>query len=184
MPDQGPNRRRFVSWLTTALVTVIGALLAAPALAYVTSALWKKRAADKGESEFSDAGPVADLPTGAWRLVTIEVIRRDGWETTRSSRSIWVRRPGEGSQDIVVLSPICPHLGCSTILLAAEGRFQCPCHGGTFNADKAKGPLGQFLGGPPPRNMDPLESKIEDGRLWVLWQDFKIGTPDRISVEA
>lgn len=184
MPDQSPNRRRFVSWLTTALMTVIGALLAAPAIAYVWSPLWKKRAADKGESEFSDAGSIADLPTGSWRLVTVEVVRRDGWETTRSNRSIWVRRPGEASQAVIVLSPICPHLGCSTILLPDQERFQCPCHGGTFNADAAKGPFGQLLGGPPPRNMDPLESKIKDGRLWVLWQDFKIGTPDRISVDA
>jgi menaquinol-cytochrome c reductase iron-sulfur subunit len=183
MPDQSPNRRSFVSWLTTALVALIGALLASPAVAYFTSPLWKKRAADKGESEFSDAGSIADLAAGVWRLVTVEVVRKDGWETTRSRRSIWVRRPGDGGQDVVVLSPICPHLGCSIILLADQELFQCPCHGGTFNADKAKGPLGQLLGGPPPRNMDPLQSKIEGGRLWVLWQDFKIGTPDRISVD-
>jgi Rieske Fe-S protein len=116
MPDQSPNRRSFVSWMTTALVTLIGALLASPAVAYFTSPLWKKRAADKGESDFSDAGLIADLTAGVWRLVTVEVVRKDGWETTRSNRSIWVRRPGEEGQDVVVLSPICPHLGCSTIL--------------------------------------------------------------------
>jgi Rieske Fe-S protein len=95
--------------------------------------LWKKRAADKGESDFSDAGPISDLAADVWRLVTVEVVRKDGWETTRSNRSIWVRRPGEEGQDVIALSPICPHLGCSTTLLADQELFQCPCHKGTFN---------------------------------------------------
>jgi len=25
--------------------------------------------------------------------------------------------------------------------------------------------------------MDPLDFEVRDGRLWVRWQDFQIGTP-------
>ena len=178
MPDQSPNRRRFVSWLTTGVMTAIGALLAAPAIAYVWSPLWKKRAADKADSESSDAGPIAESPPGAWRLVTIEVVRKDGWETSRASRSVWVRRAADGAEKFAVLSSTCPHLGCSIMWIGNDNRFLCPCHHGAFDAE------GRLVGGPPPRGMDALESEVRDGRLWVRWQDFKIGTPDRISVEA
>ena len=180
MPDQSPNRRRFVSWLTTGVMTVIGALLAAPAIAYVWSPLWKKRAADKAESESSDAGPIAESPPGAWRLVTVEVVRRDGWETSRASRSVWVRRAGGRGREFTVLSPICPHLGCSIMLARRTTIASCApvTRGPSTPRAKARSV------GRPRRGMDPLESEMRDGRLWVRWQDFKIGTPDRISVEA
>jgi hypothetical protein len=31
--------------------------------------------------------------------------------------------------------------------------------------------------------MDPLEHEIRAERLWVRWQDFKIGVPERVPVE-
>ena len=167
-----------MSWLTTALLAVIGALLAAPAIAYIWSPLWKRRAAEKDESESSDAGPIADLPAGAWRLATVEVVRKDGWETSRVSRSVWVRRAADGADKFTVLSSTCPHLGCSILWNANNDRFLCPCHKGAFDVQ------GRLAGGPPPRGMDALESEVRDGRLWVRWQGFKIGTPNRIAVEA
>jgi hypothetical protein len=32
--------------------------------------------------------------------------------------------------------------------------------------------------------MDPLEFEVRQGRLWVRWQDFKIGVPERIAVSV
>jgi quinol---cytochrome c reductase iron-sulfur subunit, bacillus type len=179
MPDQGPNRRRFVSWLTNALLTVLAAAVGAPALAYFTSPLWKKRAGDAAGPGFSDAGPIDGLPPGAWRLVTIEVVRKDGWETARANRSVYVRRAAESGDTFEVLSPTCPHLGCSAIWNPPpDDHFRCPCHGGVFSAQ------GAVVGGPPPRGLDSLKWKVDGGRLWVQWQEFKIGIPNRIAVEA
>jgi menaquinol-cytochrome c reductase iron-sulfur subunit len=176
MPNQGPSRRSFLGALTAGLLTVLGLLLAVPGVAYLLSPLWKKRNGDAPGSDFVDAGPVADLPTGTWHLVGLEVRRRDGWETTRKRLSVWVRR--SGADEIAVLSPICPHLGCSVLWQTDGNQFTCPCHKGTFDAE------GQLTGGPPPRGMDRLDGEVRGGRLWVRWQDFKIGTPERRSVEA
>ena len=178
MPNNGDSRRSFLSFLTKALAGVIGLCLAAPAVAYVTSPLWKKRGAGGSGPDFSDAGALADLPVGEWRAVTVEVVRRDGWETTRTRRTVWVRRSAEGDSAIAILSPICPHLGCPINWSPDRGAFVCPCHKGTFDGD------GAMVSGPPPRGMDALAWEVRAGRLFVRWQDFKIGvaTPSPVEV--
>jgi menaquinol-cytochrome c reductase iron-sulfur subunit len=149
-----------------------------PAIAYVWSPLRKKAGDENAGDGFSDAGVVADLPVGSWQLVSIEVVRQDGWEKTRTGRGVYVRRSGEAGKEIGVLSPICPHLGCSISWQSEGDQFTCTCHKGAFDAN------GTLVSGPPPRGMDTLESEIRGGRLWVRWQDFKIGVPDRTSVEV
>jgi Rieske Fe-S protein len=167
-----------LSFLTKALTGVIGLCLAAPAIAYVTSPLWRRRGADGSGIGFSDAGALADLPVGEWRAVTLEVVRRDGWETTRTHRTAWVRRAAEGEETITVLAPICPHLGCPINWSPDRAQFVCPCHKGAFDAD------GKLVSGPPPRGMDALAWEVRAGRLFVRWQDFKIGveTPSPVEV--
>jgi menaquinol-cytochrome c reductase iron-sulfur subunit len=177
MANQGNSRRWFLGFLTNSLMAIIAVFLAVPAIAYVWSPLRKKPGQENAGDGFSDAGPVTELPIGKWQLLSIEVVRQDGWEKTRTGRGIYVRRTGEGSQDVAVLSPICPHLGCSVSWQSESNQFQCPCHKGIFNAG------GNFVAGPPPRGMDSLPWEIRGGRLWVRWQDYKIGISERIAVE-
>ncbi len=108
--------------------------------------------------------------------MTLELVRRDGWETARARRTVWVRRSAEADDAVTVLSPICPHLGCPINWSAEQGEFVCPCHKGTFDA------AGRLVSGPPPRGMDALEWQVRAGRLFVRWQDFKIGVGDRVPV--
>ena len=115
---------------------------------------------------------------GQWLLLPLDIVRQDGWEKVRERHAVYVRRLGDSESQVVVLSPICPHLGCPVNWLEKEGRFRCPCHGGQFSVD------GTYLSGPPPRSMDPLPFKISEGRLLVSWVDFKIGAAQRISVEV
>jgi Rieske Fe-S protein len=178
MLNNGDSRRSFLSFLTKALLGVIGLCLAAPAIAYVASPLWKRRRTAGPDAEFADAGALADLPVGDWRAVTLEVVRRDGWETTRTRRTVWVRRSAGGDRDVLVLSPICPHLGCPINWSPDRSEFACPCHKGTFDAS------GQLVSGPPPRGMDSLEWEVRAGRLFVRWQDFKIGVARPVPVEV
>jgi menaquinol-cytochrome c reductase iron-sulfur subunit len=172
----GDSRRSFLSLVTKILAGVIGLCLAAPAVAYVTAPLWRKRTAGGSGPDFSDAGALADLPVGEWRPVTVDVVRRDGWETTRTRRTAWVRRSGE--QAVTVLSPICPHLGCPINWSVDRGQFVCPCHRGVFDGD------GALVSGPPPRRMDALEWEVRSGRLYIRWQDFKIGAATASPVEV
>jgi menaquinol-cytochrome c reductase iron-sulfur subunit len=38
---------------------------------------------------------------------------------------------------------------------------------------------GQVLGGPAPRPLDRLPSKMENGRLFVIYKDFKSGVREQ-----
>jgi len=111
-------------------------------------------------------------------LLALEMVHEDGWRQTRVRHSVWVRRRAQGDGDIKVLSSICPHLGCPINWHPDQSQFNCPCHGGLFNAD------GTHTGGPPPRGMDPLDYEVRAGRLWVRYQDFKIGVASRIPVNV
>ena len=121
---------------------------------------------------------IADLPVGQWRLVTIEVVRQDGWQQkSRMQHAVWVRRSAGADPPAIVLSPICPHLGCPIEWRPDQSEFVCPCHKGTFTGD------GEVVGGPPPRGMDELPSKVRAGRLPVQWREFKNGVAERVPID-
>jgi Rieske Fe-S protein len=159
-------------------MAAIGLIVAIPALGYFFAPLRRKSEGNEAGPAFQDAGPLSDIPVGEWRLLSIEVVHQDGWRKTRVKHAGWVRRQGQADKEITVLSSICPHLGCPINWTPDQSQFICPCHGGLFDAD------GRQTGGPPPRAMDPLEFDVRAGRLWVRWQDFKIGVSDRVPVSV
>jgi quinol---cytochrome c reductase iron-sulfur subunit, bacillus type len=173
MSSDGTDRRRFLDVVTTMLMGLLGLLLAVPALAYLAAPLWRRRPSEDASAVFVDLGPVAEIPAGQWQLRGLEVVRADGWKKTRTRHAVWVLRR-EQDQGVTVLSSICPHLGCPINWHAQANQFDCPCHGGRFDDN------GEKIAGPPPRSMDPLEVEVRGGRLWVQWQNFKIGVSDRI----
>ena len=62
---------------------------------------------------------------------------------------------------------VCTHLGCTLPWVEIDRKFICPCHLGMFSGD------GRLLGGPPPRDMDRLETKVEGGVLKTQYQFFR-----------
>jgi Rieske Fe-S protein len=177
MTSTRSSRRGFLGLLTNLVLAAIGLLIAIPAVRFLWSPL---RAHDEeaAGTALLDAGPLADIKPGEWRLVSVEKSRQDGWKKSKVRHALWVRRSGEGEKGITVLSSICPHLGCPINWHPDKTRFVCPCHGGIFNVE------GRQIGGPPPRSMDPLDYEVRSGRLYVRWQDFKIGVADRVAVSV
>lgn len=80
------------------------------------------------------------------------------------------------NMNFVILSPICPHLGCRPIWNDGANRFQCPCHGSQFSLD------GEHLAGPAPRGMDPLPLREQNGTAEIMWIRYDSGTPDRVII--
>ena len=85
----------------------------------------------------------------------------------------------DGTYDVVnmgfvILSPICPHLGCRPIWSTDANRFQCPCHGSQFDID------GEHLAGPAPRGMDPLPLREQTGVAQVMWIRYQSAIPNRV----
>lgn len=78
------------------------------------------------------------------------------------------------NMNFVIMSPICPHLGCRPKWVDDDKRFQCPCHGSQFGLD------GEHLAGPAPRGMDPLPLQEKSGTASIMWIRYEASVPDRI----
>src|ERR1700736_5715926 len=67
------------------------------------------------------------------------------------------------SMGFVIFSPICPHLGCKYAWIAAQKKFQCPCHGSIYSE------LGAHEAGPALRGLDPLPLRDYKGKVEITW---------------
>jgi Rieske Fe-S protein len=162
------NRRSFFGGLMAVGSVGMGALLSVPVLRYILYPLYAKSAG----TEWSDVGPVSEFGAGTEPVrKTITFAQRDGWREVVSAQSVYVNRTGDGN--FQVLSAICPHLGCSVSWQKGQGEFVCPCHGGRFAPD------GKHVSGPPPRGMDPLPTRIENGKLQVHFEFFRSNVPNQ-----
>jgi len=163
------ERRGFVVGLLSVIGAVIGGALGLPLAGYTILPALRKR-----PETWIDAGAVTALPSGEPREFRIYEKVRDGWLKTTVSKSVWAVKQASG--DVVVYSGLCPHLGCGFRWNREKQQFQCPCHTAAFGLD------GRVLGGPPPRPLDTLQSKIEEGRLLVIYKEFKAGSAAKIEL--
>jgi menaquinol-cytochrome c reductase iron-sulfur subunit len=157
-----PARRSFLGALLAVGAAGIGALLAVPLVRFAIHPLQ----ATTTETKWSDIGNVNEFPVGKLpvkRLIKVEQL--DGWRKIVSEKAVYVTTNAAGQ--LQVLSPICPHLGCSIAWSEAQRNFLCPCHVGIF------APNGSHISGPPPRAMDGLETNVENGILRVRYQYFR-----------
>jgi menaquinol-cytochrome c reductase iron-sulfur subunit len=166
--DQNPagvepmTRRSFLGVLLGVGSVVVGAALSIPLLRFALHPLLTKTT----EIGWSDIGKVeefASLTAPLKKLITVD--QRDGWRKIVSEKAIYVLPIKDGV--LRVLSPICPHLGCSIPWIEAKQQFICPCHTAIFTLDGAR------VSGPAPRSMDDLESKVDNGMLKVRYQYFR-----------
>lgn len=103
----------------------------------------------------------------------------DAWNRTENVPvgSVYVQKTGP--KTVRVLSATCPHLGCSVGYNAANHGFACPCHKSSFSID------GKILDpkSPSPRGMDELVAEVRgNGEVWVKFQNFRKGSPEKIPV--
>jgi quinol---cytochrome c reductase iron-sulfur subunit, bacillus type len=163
-----PGRRSFIVMLVAAGTAFVGALLAVPLVMFATSPLFQK----SGGAAWSDAGPTSDfsdLSQPAEPIIRVE--NRDGWRQVMSEKPVFVMPPKASAHR--VFSSICPHLGCQVEWVGGQRHFYCPCHASVFAED------GSVVKGPAPRGLDYLDSKVEQGRLMVKYQYFRLLVPDR-----
>jgi menaquinol-cytochrome c reductase iron-sulfur subunit len=106
-----------------------------------------------------DVAAVSEL-TGA-QPVTRKIVAEHiaGWAITTEEHNVFVL-PAKNNQ---VLSTICPHEGCEVNWEPDRNRFSCPCHESYFTADGAR------ISGPAPRGLDPLPTRVQDGKLQVQY---------------
>ena len=89
--------------------------------------------------------------------------------------AIYLRKVSEGK--VMALSSVCPHAGCFVDYRKDAKDFFCPCHNSNFSSD------GAIKSGVSPRAMDALDVEVRaGGEVWVKFQNFKAGHPQKLPV--
>ena len=167
--EQGATtRRRFLKVAIAALASLNALILGLPFIKTLFSSAPRKKL---GWSKVTDIGP---LPDGRPVEVKFGALTEDAYHFTNVLYSVWVVK--HSADEVTVFSPICPHLGCHYLWDAKVERFECPCHASVYSID------GKVLYGPAPRPLDTLPNKIENGVLYVKYERFEVGVPEKIEV--
>lgn len=168
---EGVGRRTFLRWATAVGALLSAALAGVPPVRAFLSPAFRRRPRE----EWVRLGEVDLLDIGTPVKVDFVATVKDAWVETRVVRNVWLY--SEDGERFAVYSGRCTHLGCSYGFDEKEKIFRCPCHNGLFNVK-----TGAVLGGPPPRGLDTLKTKIEDGVLYAAYQDFRLGVPQKVAV--
>ena len=141
------SRRKLLRWVGwTGILLVLGQL----AVGFLPF-FWPRRVGAFGGRVL--AGNVGEFNVGDVKKIT--------------EGKLFISRVPEG---FLALWQKCPHLGCSVPWdatgasldsIAAQGRFNCPCHGSLYDR------YGQIISGPAPRPMDMFPITIDAGRIFV-----------------
>ena len=161
------GRRSFVGLLIGLIWAAITGTIGAVAARFVGA----PTSGAASPANWADIGILKDIPDGKPTKRDVVIQQNSGWALFNSLRSVWIVKR---DQKTTVFSATCPHLGC-TVDASANG-FACPCHGSSWSAS------GERLGGPTPRGLDVLESRVDGDTLKVRYQDFKQGTTEKESV--
>jgi len=83
----------------------------------------------------------------------------------------WIINLQDFDKTIQALYHVCPHLGCTVPYCDQSGRFECPCHGSTYNLH------GEWIEGPAPRGMDRFKASVQDNNVMVDTTVLVTGPP-------
>jgi menaquinol-cytochrome c reductase iron-sulfur subunit len=164
-----PARRVFLKRVVGLLSAPIFILLAWPFIQSIVAVLFRL---PKGS--FEKVGRTDSFPENEPTLPKYESENKEAYFHGKKLRDVWIIKHSDSQ--VTVFSPICPHLGCSFNWYAEAKKFICPCHGSVFSIE------GKVLGGPSPRGLDTLPWKIENGELYVQWERFRVGIPQKIRI--
>lgn len=159
--DEPPSRSRrgFIARLAALCGGAIAFVTGGLALTTFVSPVFGKR--ESGWVRVGEVDPDADrFP----RTVTVSFRRNDGWLAGSGQGVVHLTRDAAGN--FTALSSVCTHLGCGVRWDDRAERFLCPCHGGAYDR------TGAVVAGPPPRSLAKLETRFEDGILYVRGEDL------------
>jgi menaquinol-cytochrome c reductase iron-sulfur subunit len=165
------TRRLFFRWATGISSLLSTALVGLPSLRAFLAPLTRK----EKRTNWIKLGEVDQIEAGTPTRFDFAESVNDAWVETRALRGVWIYT--DDNEAFTVYNAHCPHLACSYAFEKEKGIFHCPCHHGLFELK-----TGKVLDGPPPRALDTLETKVEDGVLYAAYQDFRAGIPEKVAV--
>lgn len=164
-----PPRRRVLKRLVGILAAPLVALLGWPLVQSIVGTIYRLP-----KTTLTKVGPMSSFPQGQPVSPLFEMQREAGYLHGKMVHDVWVIK--HSAEEATVFSPICPHLGCHYNWYPEARKFICPCHGSVYSIE------GKVLGGPAPRGLDTLPHKIENGNLYIQWERFRVGIPQKIRI--
>lgn len=165
----GSTRRVFLKLLIAVTAFFIGIILGIPFIRGLIPSKFKT-----AKQVWYRLAEVNSLPEGQPARLNFIARIDDAYRHEIAVHSVWAVK--HSSSAVTVYSPICTHLGCYYKWNGGSGHFECPCHGSVFALD------GKVLDGPAPRPLDTLPTRIDNGVLFVVWEQFKVGIEEKVPV--
>ncbi len=165
--EPAPSRRGFLKLATNLMIGLVAAVLAVPLIGGIIGSSFRLK-----KLSWAQVGDISSLPLGQPIRMKFPYKTEDAYVRETVTKDVWVIK--RSSSEVTVFSPICPHLGCHYDWHPGKEEFICPCHGSIYSM------TGKVLGGPAPRPLDTLPWKLENDRLFIEWETFKVGIPQKI----
>src|SRR5689334_17166076 len=128
-----------------------------------------------GSGGFVPVAALAAVPADGTPVKVPVVIQqpKDAWARLPPTQmgAVFLKKSGD---TVIAYSTVCPHLGCGVDYAGDKNAFGCPCHESAFDIE------GKVSGGPSPRGLDQLETRIAKDMIEVRYQTFKQGTKEKI----
>jgi Rieske Fe-S protein len=171
--EDGTSRRGLLKAATIAIGGAMGAAISLPLLRYLFYPVGRKVVSTPDAP--IDIGAADGFKPGQ-EPVKVKIVAssvRDAWGAVENVAvgSAWLARKESG--EFSCFSSVCPHLGCAIDYSTEDKEYKCPCHKSAFGLD------GEKKSGPSKRGLDPLQVKVEDGRVKVTYQRFRADVADR-----
>ncbi|KZN98979.1 ubiquinol-cytochrome c reductase iron-sulfur subunit [Bacillus badius] len=156
MSKQPVSRRQFLNYTLTG----VGGFMAAGMLMPMVRFAIDPVLAHGGKGEYHTTKQKVDELSTKPTRVDFSYEQKDAWYTSEVTQTAWVYKNEKG--EIIALSPVCKHLGCTVDWEGSghKSQFYCPCHGGLYEKSGKNVP-----GTPPTRPLDRYQTKVKDGFL-------------------
>ncbi|MGP4078355.1 Rieske 2Fe-2S domain-containing protein [Pseudalkalibacillus sp. R45] len=152
------SRRQFLNYTLTGVGGFMAAGMLLPMVRFAIDPVLKQGAGQDMVAVVEES-EITEEP----QRFTFKVNQKDGWYESEVTQAAWVFKDKNG--DIVALSPICKHLGC-TVDWGTDpshpNQFYCPCHGGRYTKDGTN-----VKGTPPLAPLDVYQKEVKDGKIYL-----------------
>jgi len=168
-PQPETTRREFLKRITGLMSALVAVAVGIPLIGAIVGPSFRSK-----KPRWAKVGDLRSVPMGQPVNMKFPFETEDAYLRETVIQNVWVIK--HSPSEITAFSPICPHLGCHYNWHPETGEFACPCHGSIYSI------TGKVIGGPAPRPLDTLPTKLEGETLFVEWERFKVGIPEKVPV--
>ena len=184
-PDEPENKAEFCSedsrrkFIVVSTLGVSAACAIFPVASGITTILdpVKKSSENQAKVPWTKVAPLGNLSEDGkpakFEVILSEV--KDAWTTYKNvpAGAVYLSRKGN---EVKAFNLKCPHLGCAVDYRSKSDDYFCPCHNSTFGLDGSV----TDVDSPSPRGLDTMETKVEDGDVWIRFQQFRPNIVEKI----